>query len=139
MYTYFLLLETHFCSILLVYWMCIQCSTITTNLLLLSDKPQINWLGHSRSYNARTSGTVPMSFTCLFVCLSVCLHFCFKLLCIDFKIPALSLVPPSQFVVFCENSFSRNLKTSNKVSYMKVYIFKKEVSQGIYSDSQIFG
>ena len=37
-----------------------------------------------------------------------------------------------------KNSFGRNLKT-NKVKYMKVYIFRKEISQGICLNGQIFG
>ena len=40
------------------------------------------------------------------------------------------------FVVFCENSFICNLK-ANKVKYIKVYIFRREITQGIYLNSQI--
>ena len=39
--------------------------------------------------------------------------------------------------MFCENSFCRNLKT-NKVKYINSFIFREEISQGIYLDSQIF-
>ena len=42
------------------------------------------------------------------------------------------------FVVFCENSFCCNLKTI-KVKRIKVYIFRKEISQGSYLSCQIFG
>ena len=38
----------------------------------------------------------------------------------------------------CENSFCRNLET-NKVEFIKEYIFRKEISQGIYLNGQIFG
>ena len=41
-------------------------------------------------------------------------------------------------LAFCENDFCRNLKT-NKVKYIKVYIFRKEISQGIYVNGQNFG
>ena len=41
-------------------------------------------------------------------------------------------------LAFCENIFRRNLKT-NKVKYIKVYILRKEISQGIYLNSQSFG
>ena len=50
----------------------------------------------------------------------------------------LRLVPPLQNCSFCENCFCHNLKT-NKVKYIKVYIFRKGISQGIYLNSQIFG
>ena len=40
-------------------------------------------------------------------------------------------------LAFCENIFCRNLKT-NKVKFMKVYIFTKEILQGIYLYGQIF-
>ena len=43
-----------------------------------------------------------------------------------------------KMVAFCENCFCHNLKT-NKVKYIKVYIFRKEISRGIYLNSQIFG
>ena len=39
---------------------------------------------------------------------------------------------------FMSNSFWRDLKT-NKVKYIKQYIFRKEISQGIYLNSQSFG
>ena len=43
----------------------------------------------------------------------------------------LKMVPPSQFCsVLWKKGFCRNLKT-NKVNYMKVYIFRKEFSQRI--------
>ena len=41
-------------------------------------------------------------------------------------------------LALCENSFCRNLKTNN-AKYIKVYIFKKEISQRIYLNDQIFG
>ena len=41
------------------------------------------------------------------------------------------------FVMFCENSFYPNLKTS-KVKYIKVYVSQKEISKEIYINSQIF-
>ena len=46
--------------------------------------------------------------------------------------------PPRKIVASCENCFCRNLKT-NKVKYIKVYIFRKGISRGIYLNSQIFG
>ena len=51
------------------------------------------------------------------------------------------MVPPCgplNFVAFCENILCRNLKT-NEVKYIKVNIFRKEISQEIYLNSQIFG
>ena len=44
------------------------------------------------------------------------------------------MVPPLQNCSFCENCFSHNLKT-NEVKYIKVYNFRKEISQGIYLKS----
>ena len=41
-------------------------------------------------------------------------------------------------LAFCENGFCRNLKT-NEVKYIKLYIFRKEILQGVYLNSQIFG
>ena len=43
----------------------------------------------------------------------------------------LRLVYPRKIVAFCANCFCHNLKT-NKVKYIKVYIFRKGISQGIY-------
>ena len=48
------------------------------------------------------------------------------------------MVPPLQNCRFCENCFWHNLKT-NEVKYIKVHIFRKEISQGIYLNHQIFG
>ena len=48
------------------------------------------------------------------------------------------MVPPSQNLGFCEIFFWHNLKT-NEVKYIKVYIFRKEISQGIYLNHQNFG
>ena len=50
----------------------------------------------------------------------------------------LRMVHPRKIVAFCENCFCHNLKT-NKVKYIKVYIFRKGISRGIYLNSQIFG
>ena len=41
-------------------------------------------------------------------------------------------------VGFWENCIWHNLKT-NEVKYIKVYIFRKKISQGIYLNCQIFG
>ena len=34
-------------------------------------------------------------------------------------------------LAFCEYGFCRNLKTNEVGAYIKVYIFRKEISQGI--------
>ena len=47
------------------------------------------------------------------------------------------MVPQSQNCSFCENCVCRNLKT-NKIKDIKVYISRKEISRGIYLNSQIF-
>ena len=51
---------------------------------------------------------------------------------------SLRMVPPSQNCSFCENCFCHNLKT-NKVKYIKVYISRKGISEGIHLNYQIFG
>ena len=48
------------------------------------------------------------------------------------------LIKDGATLTFWENSFCCNLKT-NTVKFIKVYIFRKEISQGIYLNSQIFG
>ena len=45
---------------------------------------------------------------------------------------------PRKIVGFCETCFWHNLRT-NDVKYIKVYIFRKDNSQGIYLNRQIFG
>ena len=47
------------------------------------------------------------------------------------------MVPASQDCRFLWNFFWYNLKT-NEVKHIKVYIFRKEISQGIYLNRQIF-
>ena len=54
--------------------------------------------------------------------------------CIDY----MGRVKDGATLAFCENGICRNLKT-NEVKYIKVFIFRKEISQGIYLNSQIFG
>ena len=49
-----------------------------------------------------------------------------------------NLVKDRATIVLCENSFCRNLKT-NKIKHIKAYILRKEMSEGIYLNSQIFG
>ena len=58
--------------------------------------------------------------------------------CIKMRVFFFKWGHPRNFVTICEKCFCRNLKT-DKVKYIKVYNFRRVISQEIYWNRKIFG
>ena len=82
---------------------------------LLVGENLVNPLSGTRSYFFDQILPLPVSFFPRKP-FNILVHFC--------KLSCLRMVPPLQFLVFCENRLCRNLKT-NKVKYLKVYLERK--------------